>query len=67
MKFATNEKSCMHLNGGHDVKTTEEVGTTKFFGRQIDNNFHWKEHSKYRGVLYILSSPCFALRQSNHS
>jgi hypothetical protein len=65
MKFGNNKKSCIHLEGDNDDTTMEEVGTTKFFGLQIDSKFRWKECSKYRGVLYLPSSPCFAMRQSN--
>jgi hypothetical protein len=67
MKSDNNKKSCIHLEGHHDDTTMEEVGTTKFFGLRIDSKFHWKECSKYRGVLYLPNLPCFAMRQSNQS
>jgi hypothetical protein len=46
MKFAANNKTYTNLNIGYD-KTTEEVGTTKFLGLQIDNNLNLKKHTEY--------------------
>jgi hypothetical protein len=37
----------INLNTGYDNKTTEEVGTTKFFGLQTYNNLNRKNHTEY--------------------
>jgi hypothetical protein len=41
MKFATNDKTCIH----YDDKTIEETGTVNFLGLQTGRK--WKKHIEY--------------------
>jgi hypothetical protein len=54
-----NNKTCVNLNIGYDVKTIEEVEITKFLGPQIDSNLKWKTYIQY--ITHELSSACYLM------
>jgi hypothetical protein len=60
MKFSPNNKTSINLNIDYDSKTTEEVGTAKFLGSQIYNNWNLKGDIEY--IIPKLISAFFAMR-----
>jgi hypothetical protein len=63
--FATNNKTCIHLNIGYD-KTNEEVLTTEFHGLQIDNNLKWKKYTECFVLKLSSSLHSVSTRNKNH-